>query len=94
MTETARRRWWRPWKATEDPPADSAAAESPPAEAPAAEAELPDQPTSELQASSEPREGWFARLRAGLSHSSNRLRDNISGILTRRRLDTAALEEL
>ena len=94
MTEAARRRWWRPWKATEEPPAEIAAAESPPAEAPAAEAELPNQPPSELQASSEPREGWFARLRAGLGRSSNRLRDNISGILTRRRLDAEALEEL
>ena len=26
MTEAARRRWWRPWKATEEPPADIAAA--------------------------------------------------------------------
>ena len=42
----------------------------------------------------EPRESWFARLRAGLSRSSNRLRDNISGILIRRRLDAEALEEI
>ena len=38
--------------------------------------------------------GWFARLRAGLSRSSSRLSDGISGIFVRRRLDDEALEEL
>ncbi|MGH6906003.1 MAG: signal recognition particle-docking protein FtsY, partial [Geminicoccaceae bacterium] len=41
-----------------------------------------------------PQEGWLGRLRTGLSRSSNRLRDNISAILTKRRLDAEALEEL
>ena len=39
------------------------------------------------------REGWFARLRAGLNRSSSQLKTNISAILTRRRLD-ADLEQL
>jgi fused signal recognition particle receptor len=39
-------------------------------------------------------EGWFSRLRAGLSRSSSQLKDNISAILTKRRLDAEALEEL
>jgi fused signal recognition particle receptor len=94
MTEAVRRRWWRPWRtATEEPAAEVADAESPPAEAPAV-AELPDQQLLKLQESAEARESWFTRLRAGLSRSSNRLRDNISGILTRRRLDAEALEQL
>ncbi len=38
--------------------------------------------------------GWLARLRAGLSRSSGKLGDGISGIFTKRRLDDAALEEL
>jgi fused signal recognition particle receptor len=51
--------------------------------------EAPGEPSAPL-----PRDGWFGRLRAGLSRSSSRLRDNISAILTRRRLDAEALEEL
>ena len=42
----------------------------------------------------EPRKGWFARVRAGLSRSSAKLGDGITGIFTRRRLDDEALEEL
>ncbi len=38
--------------------------------------------------------GWFARLKAGLSRSSSRLTDGITGIFTKRKLDDAALEEL
>jgi fused signal recognition particle receptor len=44
-------------------------------------------------AAAEPR-GWFGRLRAGLSRSSNRLNEGINTIFARRRLDAAALEEL
>ena len=39
-------------------------------------------------------EGWLKRLRAGLNRSSSRLKDNISAILTKRKLDAEALEEL
>jgi len=38
--------------------------------------------------------GWLARLKAGLSRSSGRLGDGITGIFTKRKLDDAALEEL
>ncbi len=38
--------------------------------------------------------GWLARLRAGLSRSSSRLSDGISGIVKGRRLDDAAIEEI
>ena len=42
----------------------------------------------------EQKKGWLARLRAGLSHTSSRLSDGISGILSGRKLDDAALEDL
>ena len=38
--------------------------------------------------------GWLARLKAGLSRSSGKLGDGISGIFTKRKLDDDALEEL
>ncbi len=38
--------------------------------------------------------GWFSRLKAGLTRSSSKLTDGISGIFTKRKLDDAALEEL
>jgi fused signal recognition particle receptor len=38
--------------------------------------------------------GWFARLKAGLSRSSSKLSDGITGIFARRRLDDATLVEL
>ncbi len=38
--------------------------------------------------------GWLARLRAGLSRSSSRLSDGISGIVSGRRLDHEAVEEI
>ncbi|NQW11117.1 MAG: signal recognition particle-docking protein FtsY [Alphaproteobacteria bacterium] len=41
-----------------------------------------------------PRQGWFARLRNGLSKSSRKLADGIAGLFTKRRLDDATLEEL
>jgi len=43
---------------------------------------------------SEARGGWFARLKAGLSRSSTKLGDGITGIFARRRLDEASLAEL
>ncbi len=38
--------------------------------------------------------GWFSRLRAGLTRSSNALTDGIGGIFTKRKLDDTAIEEL
>ena len=49
---------------------------------------------SETAAEGEAKAGWFARLKAGLSRSSNRLGSGIAGIFTKRKLDDAALEEL
>ena len=41
-----------------------------------------------------PKQGWLARLRAGLSRSSTSLTDQIASVVTKRRLDAATLEEL
>ena len=38
--------------------------------------------------------GWFSRLKSGLSRSSGRLTESIGAILTKRKLDETALEEL
>jgi fused signal recognition particle receptor len=38
--------------------------------------------------------GWFARLKAGLTRSSDKISDGITGLFTKRRLDDKALEEL
>jgi len=38
--------------------------------------------------------GWLSRLKSGLSRSSSRLGEGITGIFTKRRLDESALEEL
>jgi len=38
--------------------------------------------------------GWFQRLRAGLSRSSSRIGESITGLFTKRKLDKALLDEL
>ena len=43
---------------------------------------------------SEKKSGWFGRLRAGLSRSSSKLGDGITGIFNKRKLDDEALQEL
>ena len=40
------------------------------------------------------KKGWFARLKAGLSKSSNKLTSGIGDLFTKRKLDDDALEEL
>ena len=39
-------------------------------------------------------EGWYQRLRAGLTRSSSRLKDSIASVVSKRRLDAESLEEL
>jgi fused signal recognition particle receptor len=50
--------------------------------------------TTTEQAAKQSRANWLARMRAGLTRSSTKLSDGISGIFTKRRLDDDALEEL
>ena len=52
-------------------------------------------PIAALAAEEEkPKKGWFARLKEGLSKSSSKLTEGITGIFTKRKLDDEALEEL
>ncbi|MGO8953224.1 MAG: signal recognition particle-docking protein FtsY [Rhodomicrobium sp.] len=41
-----------------------------------------------------PRPGWFQRLRQGLTRTSSKLTDGITGVFTKRKLDDETLEEL
>jgi fused signal recognition particle receptor len=41
-----------------------------------------------------PKQGWFARLKSGLSRSSSSLTQQIASVVTKRRLDAATLEQL
>ena len=43
---------------------------------------------------SDTKKGWLARIAGGLSRTSSRIKDGISGIVTGRKLDDAAIEEL
>ena len=52
------------------------------------------EPAAESVEPGEAPEGWYQRLRTGLSRSSNRLKDNIGTIFTKRKLDAESLEEL
>ncbi|MEO1020132.1 MAG: signal recognition particle-docking protein FtsY [Pseudomonadota bacterium] len=44
--------------------------------------------------SEEKRGGWFSKLRSGLGRSSSALRESITGIFVKKKLDEEALEEL
>lgn len=68
---------------------------------PEPEAELVPEPEPEpVIALAEPepeqpaKKGWLSRLREGLTKSTSKLTDGISGIFTKRKLDDEALEEL
>jgi fused signal recognition particle receptor len=58
----------------------------------------PDQPDAEAAAPAAapgaPAGGWFGRLRAGLTKTSSRLSDGITGLFTKRKLDVATLDDL
>lgn len=41
-----------------------------------------------------PKAGWFQRLKSGLTRTSTKLSDGITGIFTKRKLDGATLEDL
>lgn len=76
-------------------------AEIPPAEtvAPvkvtvAAAVETKAKPVPVVEQEPEPRTPWFQRLRQGLSRSSRELKDSISGVFTRRKLDEDTLQDL
>ncbi len=41
-----------------------------------------------------PKQGWFSRLKAGLTKTSSKLSEGITGLFTKRRLDIDTLEDL
>ena len=53
-------------------------------------------PGAEAQASEQPpqKQGWFQRLKTGLTKTSARLSQDIAGIFTKRKLDADTLEDL
>ena len=68
--------------------------EEPPEYAPETPPEIEPPQIPEAVAKPLDNRGWFARLRSGLSRSSNRLTQGIADLFTKRRLDDEALEEL
>jgi fused signal recognition particle receptor len=61
----------------------------------AATAEASEQAAPAASAAAEPaRQGWFQRLKAGLTKTSARLSEDIAGIFTKRKLDADTLQEL
>lgn len=73
--------------------APSAAAE---AESEPTPAEVPQQPPSPAPeaAPAKPKLGWFERLKAGLTKTSSKLSEGITGVFAKRKLDADTLEEL
>lgn len=63
-------------------PAPDAAGMAEPAAAPAAQAEAP------------AKTSWFERLKSGLTKTSSKLGEGITGVFTKRKLDAATLDEL
>jgi fused signal recognition particle receptor len=84
-----------PVKSPPPPPNDPAPIKPPPApeEIPNPVEAPPAEPPPEPQPEP-PKQGWFERLRAGLSKTSNKLTDGITSVFTKKKLDAAALEEL
>lgn len=64
--------------------------ETPQVDVPAA----PEQAPAPLMDKPETKQSWFARLKSGLSLSSGKLTEGITGIFTKRKLDQNALDEL
>jgi fused signal recognition particle receptor len=82
----------------EAPPPTPEAPDPGPAETPAIPEPMPAPAPVEIPqpAAADPpaKGGWFARLKAGLSRSTAKLTESVTGIFTKRKLDEAALEEL
>jgi fused signal recognition particle receptor len=63
---------------------------------PTAEPAVEDIEVSEAERPSEPpkKQGWFQRLKAGLTKTSARLSEDITGLFTKRKLDADTLQQL
>ncbi|HRN85213.1 MAG TPA: signal recognition particle-docking protein FtsY [Hyphomicrobium sp.] len=88
-------------------PSDIADAATPPHDEPQAPAPAETATPSELETAETPgtpqepepaaepaRVGWFGRLKAGLSKTSSRLTESITGLVTKKKLDHETLEDL
>ncbi|BDG71003.1 hypothetical protein Rmf_09320 [Roseomonas fluvialis] len=71
-----------------EPPGDPPPVELPPP------AQLPPLEAPPTIAEEPARQGWFSRLKAGLSRSTAKLTESVTAVFTKRKLDDAALEEL
>jgi fused signal recognition particle receptor len=69
-------------------------APSEPAEETAAAAQQPSIAAIETPTEPPKKQGWFQRLKAGLTKTSARLSEDIAGIFTKRKLDADTLQEL
>ena len=84
----------------EAPAAPAPAAPAPPAERAEEAAALQQEPAPVAAETSPPpeeppkKQGWFQRLKAGLTKTSAKLSQDIAGIFTKRKLDADTLEEL
>lgn len=80
-------------KEAEAPPPEDVVADAAPEPEPQPEPEPVVEPEPEPEDPPQKR-GWFARLKDGLSKTSNRLTENITAIFTKRKLDDQMLQEL
>ena len=78
----------------ETPPAPPPEAPPPSTPEPVSDPAPPEAPAPAIDPPGETRMGWFGRLKAGLSRSTAKLTDSITGVFVKRKLDDAALEEL
>ncbi|MEZ5849768.1 MAG: signal recognition particle-docking protein FtsY [Hyphomicrobiaceae bacterium] len=77
-----------------NPPEDVAPAASP-AATPAAASEPAEAEAEPAPAPAEPeKRSWFQRLKSGLTKTSSRLSDGITGLFTKKKLDATTLDEL
>ncbi len=75
-------------------PAEIAASDPVPAEFEPAALEISPEQAPEAPPEAGPRVRWFQRLRQGLTRTSSRLTEGISGVFKKRKLDDDTLEEL
>jgi fused signal recognition particle receptor len=78
------------FRRAEEPPAPAADTSS----AAVTSAVATTSPVEPIVAEPPRKQGWFQRLKAGLTKTSSRLSQDITGIFTKRKLDAATLQEL
>lgn len=61
---------------------------------PVAEPEKPKDDKASTESGPPPRRSWFTQLRSGLTRTSSALSDNLTSVLSRRKLDAETLDEL